>query len=80
MTDRISAVARQHADELRNALTAFTRSRPEHADLAWQEDSPPSERDEALCERLRAAADYADLPPQILLPAHLAHDSPHRRG
>lgn len=77
--NRIAAVAAQHCDELRSALRTFAGSRAD-ADSVADPAQAPTEPDDHLRERLDAAADFADLPPQILLPAQVSHNSPHRRG
>lgn len=78
--ERIADVARRHSQDIRGALRAFDAARRAAGDLPEPSQSPDEHVDHALRERLCAAADYADLPPQILLPAQYAHDSPHRRG
>lgn len=78
--ERIADVARRHTDDLRGALAAFTDTQGSAALSAARVDDVEPTANHALRERLRAAADYTDLPPQILLPAQYAHDSPHHRG
>lgn len=76
--DRIAAVATQHADELRTALRAY--SAPPIGERCPRSTPACPEPHADLRERLSAAAELADLPPQILLPAENSHHSPHRHG
>lgn len=78
--DAVEAAARRHNADLRQALQTFSAARSTTAEVADADKAADSRRARVdIRRRLVAAADFANLPPQILLPAQWSQDSPHRR-